>query len=67
VDIPILRGIVANMNSDNRYVKQCEKLGLSPIQALSALEQLEAVAHPSDRREIVEAINYYSRFSPKLV
>jgi len=44
----------------NRYVIQCERMGLTPIQALSALEQLEALVDPADRPEVVEAINHFS-------
>lgn len=51
----------------NRYLNQVALLGLSTIQAIYALEQLEAQAsNPFERAEIVEAINILSQ-SPELV
>ena len=50
----------------NKYVSQALALGLTPIQALSALEQLEATAQGEDRELIVEAISILS-VSPELV
>lgn len=51
----------------NRYLNQVTLLGLSTVQAISALEQLEAqTSNPFERAEIVEAINTLSQ-SPELV
>jgi hypothetical protein len=57
VDIRLSWG---RMDSMNRYVIQCEKLKLSPLQAISALEQLEAIVSKEDRGLVLDAMNYFS-------
>lgn len=64
VDKGISEVILADMN---KYVLQALALGLTPIQALSALEQLEATAKGADRELIVEAISYFTTLAPEMV